>query len=109
VPLFSALLVWQQREELGAIPRRPWLGGLALVLIALASLSLGRVWNVRGILPSQVPLLTVETASLILLIWGGVLTLCGGALTRRLAFPLGFLLFMLPFTRSGITPITRQL
>jgi exosortase len=109
VPLFSALLVWQQREELRTIPRRPWLGGLALVLIALGSLLVGRVWNVRGFLPSQVPLLTIETASLILLIWGGVLTLCGRPLTRRLAFPLGFLLFMLPFTRSGVTSITRQL
>lgn len=99
VPLFSIYLVWHERAELRAIPRKPWPGGFALVVVALSALMVGRQWGE----------LTLETASLVLLIWGGVLIGWGWGVTRQLAFPLGFLALMLPFPPWAVRAVTLPL
>ncbi len=82
VPAVAALLIVVRRRRLAAIPiRGSWLG--------LPLLALGCAVEVVG---QRSDVFTLQGWSLII-----VLTLLGRAWTRALAFPLGFLVFMLTF------------
>jgi exosortase len=86
VPVFSGLLVWRRRRELaGLAGQGSWLG-LPVLLAGLAMLILGEVGAENFLMRS----------SLIVIVAGLVLYHLGAALARRLAFPLAFLLFMVP-------------
>jgi exosortase len=86
VPIFSAYLVWQERERLRALPvRGSWLG-LPVLLAGLGVLLLG----VAG------AELFLMRSSLIVVIAGLVLLHVGTAVFRQLLFPIAFLSFMVP-------------
>jgi len=87
VPLVSLALVASRRERLRGLPRTGDWRGLALVVLACALQVLG----VRA------DVLTLQGWSLVLLLYGLALALLGGPLTRALAFPIGYLVFMLTF------------
>jgi exosortase len=87
VPLVSLALVWLRRDKLRAAPARPDSRGIALVAAGCAMQVLG----VRA------DLFALEGASLLTVLFGLVLTFFGPVVTRMLAFPIGYLGFMLTF------------
>jgi exosortase len=87
VPIATVVLAWRRRAVLAAQPLRPSGWGIALVGAACALQVLGL----------RADVFALQGASVVMLIAGLVLAFCGPAVTRVLAFPLAFLLFMLPF------------
>ncbi|MFN8589307.1 MAG: exosortase/archaeosortase family protein [Candidatus Eisenbacteria bacterium] len=87
VPLTSAALVWLRWDKLRALAPRPDARGLWLV-------ALGCVMQVVG---TRADLFAVQGWSLLPLLFGLSLTFFGRAVTHMLAFPLGYLAFMLTF------------
>jgi exosortase len=83
----SAALIWSRRRRLAAIPVRGHGAGVALVALAAAV-------HVLGI---RSDIFALQGWSLVLMLFGISLALLGPAWTRALAFPLGFLTFMLTF------------
>lgn len=86
VPIFSAYLVHRRRNTLAAVPRKPSLLGL-LVVVGSQGLYL------LGSLGAE---LFLTRVSLIFTICGLVIYFLGWAGMRALAFPLGFLFLMVP-------------
>src|SRR6266568_5629460 len=86
VPLFSAYLLWRRRDELRQVPRNPsWIG----MLLLCASLCVLFV----GSLGAE---LFLQRISLLGVIAGLVIWLCGEKILRTAAFPLALLLLMIP-------------
>jgi exosortase len=88
VPLVSLGLVYLKRNRLRELPAKPSLMGLAVVALAV----LGTVWldHVGILVLSLTPVLLIFTLA------GVVLATWGWATLRQVAFPLAFLLFLLP-------------
>lgn len=86
VPIMSAWLAWRRRDRFEAAPRSPSAMGI-LVVLAGAALYLA------GVLAAE---LFTTRVSLVIVIAGLVLALEGSARLRVMAFPVGFLLFMIP-------------
>jgi exosortase A len=86
VPI-CAFLAWRRRDELAALAPRPCLPALALLP------ALGFLW----LLGRATDTLLVEQFSLVATIPVLVWAFFGTAAARLLAFPLGFLLFAVPF------------
>lgn len=87
VPLIAAALVWMRREHLAGVPWKGDARGLLLV-------GAGCGMHVLGV---RADLFMLQSWSLIVLLFGLSLAFLGGTLTRRLAFPLGYLVFMMTF------------
>lgn len=87
VPLVSLALVASRRERLRALPRTGDWRGLALVALACALQVLG----------ARADVFTLQGWSFVVMLFGLALALLGGPLTRSLAFPIGYLVFMLTF------------
>jgi exosortase len=86
VPLLSGFLAWKRRKQLAALkPNGTWIGAAVLV-IALAELLLGDLAGENFLMRS----------SIVLVLAGLVLFHRGWPTFRLLAFPLLFLLFMVP-------------
>lgn len=86
VPFFCLYLVWRKREDLARVEKQPSSIGLIVVVVAIALLYFGSI----------AAELFVSRFSFVLLIVGLVLSFCGRACLRALAFPLAFLLLMIP-------------
>jgi len=99
VPLVSAAFAWRSRERLAAAPRSADARGLAVIAAAC-------VMQVAGIRSN---VLALEGYSLLAMVWGLSLTFLGGAKTRVLAFPLGFLVFMMIFPPFLVTNLSYAL
>lgn len=93
----SLWLAWRKREELLATEWRPsWIG--VAVLFWLAA-----IWVVsRG-----TGILVFEQLSVVAMVPALALAILGPHATRVLLFPLGFLLFMVPFGR-GLVPLLME-
>ena len=87
IPLTSAALVWLRWDKLRRLEVRPDGRGLWLVL-------LGCLMQVLG---TRADLFALEGWSVLPLLFGLSLTFFGRAVTHMLAFPLGYLGFMLTF------------
>jgi exosortase len=87
IPLTAAVLAWMRRRELVAAGVHPDARGLALV-------ALGCAMQVVGI---RADLFALEGWSLIAVLFGLSFTFLGRPATRVLAFPIGYLMFMLTF------------
>jgi exosortase len=85
VPL-AAYLAWERRARLCAAPLAPSLFGLAVILAGIGGLA-------AGTLGAE---LFVARVSLLIVLAGTVLFLAGWQHLRILAFPLAFLLLMIP-------------
>jgi len=86
VPLFSGLLIWQRRKELGGLTAHGSWIGLPVLLIGIGQLLLGDLAGEMFLMRS----------SLIIVLGGLILFHLGKEICRKLAFPLLFLLFMVP-------------
>jgi exosortase len=78
--------VWERREALKAIPPRPAAAGAGLLAFGLLLLVVGRVGAE----------LFLQRSSLIVVIAGLAWLILGVRLLRELAFPIAFLIFMVP-------------
>jgi exosortase len=99
VPLYSAFLLWADRHRLGAVPRRRMPGGALVVVGALALLAAG--WWLDTIM--------LQGLSLVAAVAGLVLWAHGARRLRAAAFPIAFLLFMMPLPRSIVDALTLEL
>ena len=95
VPFLSVYLIWQRREVLQAISTQPSWFGLVVVLGTLGLLFLGR-------LGAELFLTRVALLGTII---GLLLYFAGGKMLRALAFPLAFLLLMVPLPAIIFTQI----
>jgi exosortase len=95
VPLLSAYLAWDRRAEWLPLPARPNPWGAALLGAGLLMLMLG----LGG------AELYLQRTSFIVVLAGLVLLLAGTAILRRLAFPILFLLFMVPLPAIVINAV----
>jgi len=86
VPLLAGWLVFERREKLQALAARPWLGGVTVLLAGCFLLVLGRIGAE----------LFLQRISFVVVLYGLVLLALGSAFARVLAFPLAFLVFMVP-------------
>jgi exosortase len=86
VPFLSAYLIWQRRDKLAEVMRRPSNAGLIVVLGSLGLLFLGSLGAE----------LFLTRISIIGTICGLIIYFSGWALLRAMAFPLAFLLFAIP-------------
>jgi len=97
IPFITAYLVWTKRKTLppASTPARPWAvaplgaGGAVLALYGILVLS--------GTKLEPDDSLALTTLSFVLLFWGICCRFFGKETLRALAFPLGFLICMVPF------------
>lgn len=99
VPIFSCFMLWQDRTRLQAIRSAPSWWGLPVVLFSLCTLLLG-VFGAE---------LFLSRTSLLLLITGMVLFMRGWQTLRAVAFPLAFLILMIPIPNIVFNQITLPL
>jgi len=86
VPIFSAFLVWRDRKQLAALPKKPSWFGLAVIAGGLVVL-------IVGVLGAE---LFLSRSSLVLLLAGLLICFLGWGHFRAILFPLAFLFFMIP-------------
>lgn len=96
VPLFSLFVLWQMRSTLALVPREPSLWGLPVVIAALGTLILGT-------LGAEVFL---ARTSFVILIAGIVLFFVGWKMLKAVAFPLAFLILMVPIPAIIFNQVT---
>ncbi len=97
VPIALYLAI-ERRDRLAAATIRPALIGLVLLLVSLVALTVGTIG-------SQF----LARLSMLGSISGIILFLCGWQYLRILAFPIAFLLFMIPLPGVIFTPLTFSL
>ncbi|MDY6950003.1 MAG: exosortase [Thermodesulfobacteriota bacterium] len=95
VPL-SLYVLWRKKELLSEIPGSPSRWGMGVVVLSLSIYVFAHVGEI----------LTVASFSMLLLIAGTVLYLFGLSVLKELAFPLVFLLFMIPIPSQIYSALT---
>ena len=85
-------LVWRRRLRLATLPVRPFWPAMLVVVGA------GIVWLIGSLADANV----VTQFALVLMIQGAMLSICGLAIGRALAFPLFFLFFSVPFGEAFV-------
>ena len=96
VPVLSAYFVWERRQKLLGITRQPSIWGVPLLLAGIGLLFLGHLGAE----------LFLMRASMIVVLTGLVLYLCGWKILQALVFPLAFLLFMVPLPAIILNTVT---
>jgi exosortase len=96
VPLFSAFVIWQERDRLARITPQPSWAGLIVLLAALGMLVVGRLGAE----------LFLDRSSLLLLLAGVVILFLGWNLFRAVLFPWAFLVLMIPIPTIVFNQIT---
>jgi exosortase len=96
VPLFSAFVLWQERERLSQIIPKPSWSGLALLAFALCVLIVGRLGAE----------LFLARFSMLLMIAAVVVLFLGWNFFRAIFFPWAFLLLMIPIPTLVFNQIT---
>ena len=99
VPLVSLVLAWRQRGALARRPARTDARGLILVAAGAGLLVLGQ----------RADVFLLQGYSMVAMAAGLVWTFAGTAWLRVLAFPLGFLVFMLPFPPGFVNNLSYAL
>lgn len=93
IPLVSGWLIWRKCDELRGMTPSGWGTGLILMVLALL-LHVGSVWT---------HVFFTSGFSIMLFIIGACIYLLGPAITKKIAFPLGFLAFMFPLPMGVIS------
>lgn len=99
VPLVALWAATSKRKVLPALPRSRDLRGLVAVAVALGLHGMGVVASLPGL----------EGLSVVLAASGAVLYLRGPAWLGALAFPLAYLLFMVPLPEAWLAPVIVRL
>ena len=92
IPLISGYLIWKKRDQLQHVELRSSRNGLVLVALALL-IHIGSVWT---------HVYFTSGFSILLLCVGLSLYLLGYEFTKKISFPLGFLIFMFPLPMGAI-------
>lgn len=95
IPIISAALIWRDRDTLAALQPKPAL----IALIPLAALSIG--WFVARL----VDISLVEQLAYVGILQCVTLAILGWRVVRAMLFPLGFLIFMVPFGEFLVPPL----
>ena len=96
IPFISGYLIWKRKNQLGEVVPSSSGVGLALMVLALL-IHVGSVWT---------HIFFASGFSILLLLVGFSLYLYGTEFTRKIAFPLGFLVFMFPLPMRTISAIS---
>jgi exosortase len=96
VPLFSAFVIWQERDRLRRIAIKPAWSGLMVVAFALCVLIVGQLGAE----------LFLARLSLVILTAGVIVLFLGWNFLSALSFPLAFLLLMIPIPTIIFNQIT---
>jgi exosortase len=96
VPLFSALVIWQERARLGRLPLNPSWFGLPIAAVAMCVLIVGQLGAE----------LFLSRSSLLVLLAGLIVLFCGWIYFRALMFPWAFLILMIPIPTVIFNQIT---
>ncbi len=99
IPIISAFFAWSKRKELKSLPVKSSLLGLFIVIIGLLFHITGawlRVYFISGV-------------SFVIVLFGLVLWFFGKGVTRKLIFPLGFLVFMIPLPLVAVADISLKM
>jgi len=96
VPLFSAFVIWQERDRLAKILPRPSWAGVVVLLTGLMMLIVGR-------LGAEIFL---DRSSMLLVLAGVLILLVGWNLFRAVLFPWAFLLLMIPVPTIILNQLT---
>jgi exosortase len=96
VPLFSGFVIWQERARLRSIALKPAWSGLLIVAFALCVLIVGQLGAE----------LFLARVSLLFLLAGLIVFFLGWNFLSALAFPLAFLLLMIPIPTVVFNQIT---
>jgi exosortase len=99
VPVYSAFLLWMDRERLRTIPRRGETAGALVMVLALGLFEASR--SAGG--------LSFQVVSLALAVAGAVLWALGPQVLRAAAFPVGLLVLMMPLPRPVVSAVTLPL
>ena len=99
VPLLSGYLVWQRKDAIALLPRRPSWWGLAVMVGAMGMLLL-------GILGAE---LFLSRTSFIVLLAGLLIFFLGWNYFRALIFPWAFLFLMVPLPTLMMNEVTLPL
>jgi exosortase len=99
VPVFAGYLLWSDRDRWSTQPFRPDNFGLAVMLFAIGL-------RILGMLGAE---LFTARLSLVILISGMVLFLAGRHVLRLMAFPIAYLLFMIPLPAIVYNQLTLPL
>src|SRR5581483_6002741 len=86
VPVAFVWMIWMQRKELAKIAIAPKTWGLGLIVLGVLQMVIGKLGAENF----------VTNSSLLVVLTGVTLYLFGTAMLRRLAFPIAWLLFMIP-------------
>jgi len=98
VPVISAYLLWRRRDSLAQLPIEGSILGLPLIVFALAMLVVGSLGGEPF----------VARLSLPLVLFGSVLFLMGGAITRQSWVAIAYLAFMVPLPYLTLRALTYQ-
>ncbi|HET7893292.1 MAG TPA: exosortase A [Candidatus Sulfotelmatobacter sp.] len=96
VPLFSAFVIWQQRDRLARIRPNPAWGGAIVLLAGLGLLIVGRLGAE----------LFLDRSSLLIVLASIIILFLGWNLFRALLFPWAFMLLMIPIPTILFNQIT---
>jgi exosortase len=96
VPLFSAFVIWQTRGQMSRLPVRPLWSGLGFLAFALVMLIIGQMGAE----------LFLARFSLLIALAGLIVLFLGWSYLRWLAFPLAFLVLMIPIPAIIFNQIT---
>jgi exosortase len=96
VPLFSAYIVWQEKDRLARILPKPSWFGLIPIVVGLAVLIVGRMGAE----------LFLDRSSLLLVLAGVIIVFSGWNLFRALFFPWAFLALMIPIPTLIFNQVT---
>ena len=88
-------LVWQRWPELRRLTPRAWWPGLAIVAIGAGGWLLGAAAGVS----------IARHLGLVMMLQGAVVACLGPAVARGLLFPLGYMLFLVPFGEMLVPPL----
>src|SRR5947209_1430391 len=99
VPLFSALIVWIERDRLRAATGGGHPAGIAIILAGVGLLALGTLGQS----------LLLKGLSVAVVVAGLVLWSFGGRCLRAATFPVGFLLLMAPLPSAVVAAVTLKI
>jgi exosortase A len=95
IPPIIGWLVWQRAAGLARLAPVAWAPGLALVAIGATGWAMGEAAGVA----------LARHLGLILMLQGAVIACLGPAVSRALAFPIGYALFLVPFGDALVPPL----
>lgn len=109
IPVISLYLVWVKKTELPTQSPASWKGGVVAALGGLAVLGLFLYglhagWKLHAVHTQDY--LTLMTSAYLCFVVAGCLVCLGGEFSKAIAFPIGFLVFMIPLPSAVFDWVT---